>query len=164
MFPSLDETQWRTYVVKEVSRVLKVGGYLEICEYKLCENSGPILQNLLDLRCEMMTNIGRNPNIASLLGEFMEDTNLFEEIIYEEKIIETGSWGGRIGEIARDDVVTRMHAIKPAVMSHINIKGLDITSGDYDEMMKKAIDEFNEYRTYFVTCRWYGKKIVNIPS
>lgn len=38
----------------------------------------------------MMSNIGRNPNIASLLGDFMRDTDLFEEIIYEEKIIETG--------------------------------------------------------------------------
>ena len=26
MFPSFDETQWRTYVVREVSRVLKIGG------------------------------------------------------------------------------------------------------------------------------------------
>jgi hypothetical protein len=38
----------------------------------------------------MMTNIGRNPNIASLLGDFMRDTELFEEIIFEEKVIETG--------------------------------------------------------------------------
>jgi hypothetical protein len=49
-------------------------------------------------------------------------------------------------------------------MSHINSRGIGITSEDYDEMMKQAIDEFDEYRTYFVTCRWYGKKIMDIPS
>lgn len=38
----------------------------------------------------MMSNIERNPNIASLLGDFMRETDLFGEIIYEEKIIETG--------------------------------------------------------------------------
>ncbi|CAB4425645.1 unnamed protein product [Rhizophagus irregularis] len=159
MFPSFDENQWRTYVIKEVGRVLKPGGYLEIAEYKLCENCGPILKRLLDLRCEMMSNIGRNPNIASLLGDFMRDTDLFEEIIYEEKIIETGSWGGKLGEVAKDDIFTRMHAIKPALMNHIKCSGLGITSEDYDEMMNQCINEFNEYKTYFVTCRWYGKKL-----
>jgi hypothetical protein len=43
------------------------------------------------LGCEMMADIGRNPNIAVLLGEFMEETNLFQEIVHEERIIETGS-------------------------------------------------------------------------
>jgi len=63
--------------------------------------------------------------------------------------------------VARDDIVTRMYSIKPALMSHINSIGIGITSEDYDEMMKQSVDEFDEYRTYFVTFRWYGKKVRN---
>jgi len=37
-----------------------------------------------------MSNIGRNPDIASLLGDFMKDSNIFEEVFYEKRIIETG--------------------------------------------------------------------------
>ncbi|CAI2187961.1 487_t:CDS:2 [Funneliformis geosporum] len=159
MFPSFDESQFENIVIREVSRVLKVGGYLEVCEYELCQNCGPILQRLLDLRCEMMTNIGRNPKIAALIGKFMEKTNLFDEVHFEERTIGIGSWAGRIGEVAKDDVVTRMYSIKPALMNHINGLGIGISSEDYDEMMRQSVDEFNEYQTYFVTCRWYGKKL-----
>jgi len=38
----------------------------------------------------MMTNIGRNPKIASLIGRFMENTNLFEEVFFETRTIGIG--------------------------------------------------------------------------
>ncbi|CAJ0767757.1 14945_t:CDS:2, partial [Entrophospora sp. SA101] len=85
--------------------------------------------------------------IAQLLGKFMERSEHFEEVYHEKKTIPIGEWGGRIGQVGKEDIVTRMTAIGPALFNYMKI-----TSKEYEDMMKQSIEEFNEYETFFVTC------------
>ncbi|CAG8477645.1 12310_t:CDS:2 [Acaulospora colombiana] len=153
--PAFTQVQWEETVIREVVRVLAVGGYLELCEYELCQNCGPVFEKLLSSRREMLTKMGINPDISQLLGKFVNDTRQFDQIQHDKRVIPVGkSWAGKIGEVGKDDIYTRMLAIKPVLFQFMGI-----TSEEYDEMMEKSIDEFDEYQTFFVTCRWYAKKV-----
>ncbi|CAG8777074.1 25164_t:CDS:2, partial [Gigaspora margarita] len=148
MFPSFTQMQWEEIVINEIVRVIKIGGWLELCEYELCQNCGPVLESLLSARREMLIKEGRNPEVARILGELMENTQHFDDVCHKTKEIPIGQWAGKIGEVGRDNIVTRMIGIKPALSLFMNI-----TSKQYDEMMQKSIKEFNEYKTFFVTSR-----------
>ncbi|RHZ83114.1 hypothetical protein Glove_99g351 [Diversispora epigaea] len=155
MMPAFTQEQWEIKVIQEVVRVLAVGGWLELCEYELCQNCGPTFEKILNSRREMWIGMGINPDISQLLGKMMQNTNQFEEIRHDERIIPIGkSWAGKIGEVGQDDIITRMIGIKPALFPFMGI-----TSEEYDEMMQQSIEEFDKYKTFFVTCRWYAKKI-----
>ncbi|CAJ0766616.1 19645_t:CDS:2 [Entrophospora sp. SA101] len=148
MLPAFSQKQWEEIVINEVIRVVKGGGWLELCEYELCQNCGPVLEHLLNRRKDMFNEMGINPLIAQLLGKFMERSEHFEEVYHEKKTIPIGEWGGRIGQVGKEDIVTRMTAIGPALFNYMKI-----TSKEYEDMMKQSIEEFNEYETFFVTCR-----------
>ncbi|CAG8610207.1 11425_t:CDS:10, partial [Cetraspora pellucida] len=138
MFPSFTQHQWEEVVINEVVRVIKIGGWLELCEYELCQNCGPVLERLLSARREMLIKKGRNPNVAQILGELMKNTQYFDDIHQKKKDVPIGSWAGKIGEVGRDNIITRMVGIKPALYSFMNI-----TSEEYDEMIQKTIEEFD---------------------
>ncbi|CAG8654625.1 20161_t:CDS:2 [Dentiscutata erythropus] len=153
MFPSFTQSQWEEIVMNEIVRVVKIGGWLELCEYELCQDCGPVLENLLSARREMLIKEGRNPDVAQIIGKLMRDTQHFDDICHKTKEVPIGSWAGKIGEVGRDNIITRMIGIKPALSPFMNI-----SSEQYDEMMQKSIEEFNEYKTFFITSRWYAKK------
>ncbi|RIB21341.1 S-adenosyl-L-methionine-dependent methyltransferase [Gigaspora rosea] len=159
MFPSFTQMQWEEIVMNEIVRVIKIGGWLELCEYELCQNCGPVLESLLSARREMLIKEGRNPEVARILGKLMENTQHFDDVCHKTKEIPIGPWAGKIGEVGRDNIVTRMIGIKPALSLFMNI-----TTEQYDEMMQKSIEEFNEYKTFFVTSRWYAKKKVKTTT
>ncbi|RIB15554.1 hypothetical protein C2G38_2192102 [Gigaspora rosea] len=148
MFPSFTQMQWEEIVINEIVRVVKIDGWLELCEYELCQNCGPVLESLLSARREMFIKEGRNPDVAQLLGKLMKETQHFDDIYHKTKEVPIGPWAGKIGEVGRDNIITRMIGIKPALSRFMNI-----TSEQYDEMMQKSIKEFNEYKAYFVTSR-----------
>ncbi|CAG8579631.1 14164_t:CDS:2 [Acaulospora morrowiae] len=155
MMPAFTQAQWEEIVIREIVRVLAVGGYLELCEYELCQNCGPVFEKLLSSRREMLRKMGINPDISQILGKFVDATSQFEQIHHDERIIPVGkTWAGKIGEVGKEDIHTRMLAIKPVLFPFMGI-----TSEEYDEMMRKSILEFDEYKTFFVTCRWYAKKV-----
>ncbi|CAG8623493.1 8166_t:CDS:2, partial [Scutellospora calospora] len=71
------------------------GGWLELCEYELCQNCGPILESLLSARKKMLISEGRNPDVAQILGRLMNATQCFDDIYHKTKEIPIGSWAGK---------------------------------------------------------------------
>ncbi|CAG8682636.1 8080_t:CDS:2, partial [Racocetra persica] len=159
MFPSFTKNQWEEMVINEVVRVIKIGGWLELCEYELCQNCGPVLESLLSARRKMLIMEGRNPDVAQILGKLMRNTQYFDDVIavlFPNLFINLdppqkkrcSNWFMGWQDRRSDNIITRMVGIKPALSPFMNI-----TSEEYDEMIQKSIEEFNEYRTFFVTFR-----------
>ncbi|CAG8523636.1 8653_t:CDS:2, partial [Racocetra fulgida] len=111
------------FVHMEVVRVIKIGGWLELCEYELCQNCGPVLENV---------------PIGSWAGKIGEVVNVFSVKVFIYRYLFLYVFDFEKNFQGRDNIITRMVGIKPALSIFMNI-----TSEEYDEMIQKSIEEFN---------------------
>ncbi|CAH1758992.1 1648_t:CDS:2 [Entrophospora sp. SA101] len=155
MISAFNDSQW-PIIVKEYSRVLKPGGYLELCEYNIKSDnlvySGKLLNESVKGHFE---SYGFTPILAYLLPVFLEKSKEFKPTVVMEKEIRIGSWGGELGERVVDCMILSWSTCKIIVQAILNI--------DDDEFEKLLNDFFNESkdirnRMSIKTFRVYGRK------
>ncbi|CAJ0851950.1 7150_t:CDS:2 [Entrophospora sp. SA101] len=107
------EHQWESFVVKELVRVLKSNGWLELMEpnIELC-NMGPLTKKINDTIVTKIRTFNINTNIHQRIEEFMRNTNLLINIESFVKRVPCGSWAGKVGEagaiVLRDGFLKHM--------------------------------------------------------
>jgi SAM-dependent methyltransferase len=139
--------------IKELVRVTKSGGWIEIIEAKYLKNKGSATKNFTDavhsfhLSKNILTNTER-PDLIKLLN----DTNQVTDIHLIEKSAPVGKWGGRVGELLALDTNNAMLSLKPCIKAYLG-------DNEFDEILAEHNAQLDEYKTYLVTQRFFCRKL-----
>ncbi|RHZ88440.1 hypothetical protein Glove_22g167 [Diversispora epigaea] len=148
-FITLPEKSCNVTIFPDLFRILKPGGWLEVCEYdgNLLPNFGPITKYFVDLLFSSLSNQG-----ISLVstGELL--INLFEEnnykFYYDYKVVK------------HNEIDLAKAAFKNTFISfkHILIEFTPFSSKEYFDLLDEVDKEFFEYDSSLQMVRIYGQK------
>ncbi|RIB30402.1 S-adenosyl-L-methionine-dependent methyltransferase [Gigaspora rosea] len=151
------------YAINELVRVLKPGGFLEMIEPSMLHNVGPATNRLYETDKESMKQRGIDPHIAQKLVEYAQDQGQLENI---KKEVRECHYGKKSNDA---DLKFSKAAINTIIGMFIGLKSflievLQISSEEYDELVKESEKELFEYDTYFYQVRVYANKVVESNS
>ncbi|CAG8487664.1 8973_t:CDS:2 [Diversispora eburnea] len=146
------QEEWENVVIKELSRVLKPGGYLECYDSEIpWYNMSPSLEKLSDAVQKELYARNIDPLMSRKIDEFIKATGEFEDIQKEQKDIPYGSWGG---ELSAQTFFQFFEGVRKPIKDIMNIN-----DQGFDKLMKKFESEINYYHTYSKNHRIVARKI-----
>ncbi|CAG8795917.1 35284_t:CDS:2 [Gigaspora margarita] len=169
---SLQENQW-VYVIEELVRVLKPGGYIEIMEPEFqFYNIGPYFSKLNSCLINFISSTGANVHITQKIESFLNtsnsqtssqtDVNLcnilskLTEIHSDTRTIPIGGvHGGKIGTIY-EELLTMY--FKNTVVDILPWY-IGTSRENYLELWKLCQEEFKNYASFTNLVRFWGKKV-----
>ena len=107
-----------------------------------------------------MTSHGYNPQISTLLPQYLKQTGQVTIIDEHDKAAPLGHWAKRIGVLALEDITMLFNDMKSHLIKHMNV-----TEKEYDGLIEEYKKEVEEKRTFFNIKRFYTQKIggINAP-
>ncbi|RGB40716.1 S-adenosyl-L-methionine-dependent methyltransferase [Rhizophagus diaphanus] len=97
--------QWN-YVISELIRVTKPGGFIEIVEYISPENSGPVLANVYKIHFDLCLQRGVDMSLIPNLDKIIESHQNISQVYRDERSFIIGPNGGKAGLIIQDIIIT----------------------------------------------------------
>ncbi|CAG8487870.1 4328_t:CDS:2 [Funneliformis caledonium] len=118
---SLKVGQWSN-VLTELCRITKRGGWIELMETDLqFHNEGEISAELKRLLFSSLNSLTINPRISQQLSQLLLNTNQLTNLARQQQLIPCGSWGGTLGNLAKDNVISFYKSIQPIIQPIMNI-------------------------------------------
>jgi len=140
---------WK-FVLKEMMRVIKPGGWIQLVENGIVVERGTELgQKICYWVIDVMEAQQHEPLIAERFGEILEEYG-FENIENSVFSIPFGKWGGTVGTLLKEDAKGWADNLKSTI---IGLKG--ITESEYDaasDGMMKDADTLQTYVDCIVCC------------
>ncbi|GBB95918.1 hypothetical protein RclHR1_26430002 [Rhizophagus clarus] len=152
---SFTERQWEEIVIKELVRICKPGGWIELSEIDADGKSlGPTSKRLLTACITKLESNGINGLITEDIPEFFESTNQVE-VYAEEKYSPIGSWGDDSGRLALEFFLTIYNG-SGDLMDYIGVN-----KEEYENMINQFIEEVDRYRSYFIPLKFFCQKFTS---
>ncbi|CAG8514104.1 7882_t:CDS:2, partial [Acaulospora colombiana] len=127
------QEEWENVVIKELTRVLKPGGYLECYDSEfIWYNMSPSLETLCNAVQKELYARNIDPLMSRKLGSFIESTGKYKSIQHEQKSIPYGSWGDKIGELSAQTFFQFFEGVRKPIKEIMNIN-----DQEFDKLMKK---------------------------
>ncbi|CAG8532477.1 9524_t:CDS:2 [Ambispora leptoticha] len=151
MVGSFTSEQWNFSVIPELVRVCKPGGFLECMESDMkWMHSGPATECLMKTSFSFLASHGIEGIIHPHLHEYLRRTNRLANIHYAHKNIPVGKPGELTFQVAQQTL--------EASKVHLS-EFLQISHDEYDELIRIACREFEEYKTMVTMFRFWAQKI-----
>ncbi|CAG8721197.1 15196_t:CDS:2 [Cetraspora pellucida] len=152
---SYPKDKW-PFIVNELVRVLKPGGFLELCEFSYLFDAGPADQLLWFTAAKLMKEKGVDWNTYQKLKEYVQTQGQLENIKKEVKTCYHGVKANNVelSKVAIRNMTDLYSSLKPMLM-----KTLKISDNEYDKLVKASKDELFEYDTYYHIVRVYAQKL-----
>ncbi|CAB4474880.1 unnamed protein product [Rhizophagus irregularis] len=160
MYPSSEKTPLNdlTKMINEITRVTKIGGYIEVMNYgNSMKNSGKATKKLMDALKEFHESKSIFVLNIKKSVKMLEDNGSITNIQYEEKFTPIGKWCGQTGEIMLSNFMSAFNTYKLFLAPFMNI-----TIEQFDILLNEMEKEFNDHQSYVHTYRVYGKKSFEI--
>ncbi|KAJ3122002.1 hypothetical protein HK098_003187 [Nowakowskiella sp. JEL0407] len=152
MILALPADKW-DQVIKELLRVLKPGGYLELCETDPeMIRMGPNFAKFVNGGNQAMALRGMNPKIVYELPDKMKNAGF--QIVSEHSCSFPMGWDGQHGNLHLVNFQQGAIGIKPYFSKVFNM-----TSDEFDEFVEAGVKECIEYKTFYNAYAIVGKKI-----
>ncbi|RIB24017.1 S-adenosyl-L-methionine-dependent methyltransferase [Gigaspora rosea] len=149
-----NDHEWEAYVIPELTRILKPGGFLECFDDEvLWYNMPPSLEKLCNAIQTELQARHMDPLISRRIGDFMKATGQLENIQHEPKTIPYGSHGGKIGELTAQTFLQFFEGVRKPLMDIMSLN-----DSEYDSLMSQLEKEINFYRTYGKNHRYIAQK------
>nr|CAG8444985.1 10760_t:CDS:2 [Entrophospora candida] len=140
--------RWENFVIKELVRILKPGGYLEIYDAEInCNNMSPLHSEFYSRNLD--------PLMIRNLGNIMASSKLLEDIHHEHKTIPVGEWDGVIGELTAPFIIQTFAKFKNKISRSMKLNSDEA----FEKTMNGLNQEFNLYKTYCTHHAFFGRKI-----
>ncbi|KAI8883863.1 hypothetical protein K501DRAFT_249031 [Backusella circina FSU 941] len=149
-------------VLEDIYRIIKPGGWLEILEPQVApRRAGPLMTKLfVHILVLLETNLGGK----SLMGD--SSVRDLKEAGFQQIKTDYGSvpicWGGYMGKIFYDYLVSILKNMGPLIYEHVGLPGV-YNPEKYEDHIDKAFDECVEYQTYFDFYWTIGQKPEDSP-
>ncbi|CAG8508963.1 4189_t:CDS:2 [Ambispora leptoticha] len=154
MIYSFSEEEWK-FAVKELIRVTKSGGFIELMELDLSlHNDGPISRLLHNGRSSDLQLRGIAVKIHDVIQNLMESTQQFSLTEKQQITIPFGKWGGEIGAQMADGAICCFRTFKMKYSEAIGVE-----PQEYDNMLESWSDEVDEYQPCCIAYRWWAQKV-----
>ncbi|CAG8448631.1 3794_t:CDS:2 [Acaulospora colombiana] len=144
--------QWEKKVVKELVRVLKPGGWIEMFELE-CDgiNNGPISKHYIQLFREAALKKNIDPDLVFHLPGILASTEGIDSstICHASKVVPMGSWGGKIGELVQHNTTEFVRKINVV---------LRMPETKTEDLVAQQIEELNYYKTSIRMHKFYARK------
>ncbi|KAG0337422.1 hypothetical protein BG004_007659, partial [Podila humilis] len=146
-------------VLKELERVTKPGGWIELVEVDAFGgNNGPYMTkiwNWLDQAFKSQgvdTSILIQPGLVSMMQQDIHLVNVSQEVLR----LPTGHHGGKIGVLLKENEQAFWNAISPAVFHHTTAGLVDTM--EFEEAVQMADAEMEVHKSYHIFYIAYGQK------
>ncbi|RGB30158.1 S-adenosyl-L-methionine-dependent methyltransferase [Rhizophagus diaphanus] len=150
------ETQWETFVYQELGRVLKPGGWLEICDPEIeFSNCGPTLKQLNLTVCNCLMAINVNPQMALRHHSLIKSFPIFSNVIHDKGHMQLGNYTHKIGKIG---TLTMKEYSRYAYKGPIG-KIMKIDPKDINSLTDKIEIECELYKPYYFYHRVCAQKV-----
>ncbi|CAG8717655.1 5807_t:CDS:2, partial [Acaulospora morrowiae] len=147
-------SEWENTIIKELIRVLKPGGWLELTDFELTmDGGGPVLNKFLETKLKLLESFHLETDIIHNLPKIMEASGEFMNVQFEIKKFPLGKSSGKLGESGSTLYYETYKSILSYFAKHLGIKEKDINA-----TVDKIKEEFDEYDVYKSAYRIFGQK------
>ncbi|CAG8538888.1 7892_t:CDS:2 [Ambispora gerdemannii] len=148
----LSKDEWN-FLVRELVRILKPGGYIELIELNISvNNSGQVTRYLNNALTAYYKSKKINTIVIDELEDYLEDTLKVEIYEKEVKMIPIG-WNGPVGELALYDLISGYEIAKPYLSEFMGI-----LPNQYDHLVELARKEVVARKSTFSIYRYVARK------
>ncbi|KAJ1565671.1 hypothetical protein HK096_000441, partial [Nowakowskiella sp. JEL0078] len=141
----ITKDKWE-YVISELVRVTKPGGFVECVEASNTERLGPKGQILFGGFFQAMVH-----RVSNLSGKFQR-AGL--QVITETPVSYPIGWGGNVGKLNLINFKMIFESMKPFLM-----KAFNMSSGEFDQLNHDAVEEYPVFESYWNNISVVGKKL-----
>ncbi|KAF8960953.1 hypothetical protein BGZ46_001470, partial [Entomortierella lignicola] len=139
--------------MKEAYRILRPGGYYECVEVDLVvQNAGPKTELVFEHLRHSMGTKGINTAIVRSMHELMAATG-FIDINVKEKPVPVGDWGGKVGQLWKQNMFAILETVKPHLA-----KSARMSESQVHEIMGSMVQETFTHKAFQVVYVVYGRK------
>jgi ubiquinone/menaquinone biosynthesis C-methylase UbiE len=138
-------------VIRELRRVTRPGGYIELVECTFeGANLGPLTQEFFAWGIQVFQSRNIDPLIIPTLGQQMKEAG-FQDV--QERVLDLplGSWGGRVGKLLQENQYAVFQSMRAAYTR---------SGGErkFDTLLEQLPQEWEQYRSLFRFYIFFGKK------
>ncbi|MBV9706482.1 MAG: class I SAM-dependent methyltransferase [Chloroflexi bacterium] len=145
----LDTWPW---VVTELRRVTRPGGWIELVEMGTTfHHVGPATQQWIAWWMAICALRGIDASKMSQLGVLLKQAGLCN-IRAETKTLPVGNWGGRIGRLLAQDMLSGWPSTRPLAQTL-----LGVPAEAFEQVMSQLEREWNSYHTTYELYLAYGQ-------
>ncbi|KAI8388218.1 S-adenosyl-L-methionine-dependent methyltransferase [Radiomyces spectabilis] len=148
-----DDIGW---VMQEIMRVLKPGGWVDLVEVDIVpKRAGPLFAQLCDGFYQILRKRHKRIYHGPRLRRSLNDAGYIDvQCDYASIPV---CWGGYLGKMVYEDLLVLSQHIGPLVYNYLDMEG-DFRQAHYDAFIDKAFNECVEYQTFFNIHWASGKK------
>ncbi len=148
---ALPYAQWG-WVVRELLRVTRPGGWIELIEAPPAPKGGKGLLALNDWMVQITSRRGINAYISLEIGDLLRQAGL-QDVVYRELPIPIGQHGKRLGLMAEANLISLLRGMKGLIVSQ------GVTDADtYDSMLQLGQTELATGKYMWPYYLAYGRK------
>ena len=135
LITAIPHDRW-PFVVNELVRVTRIGGWVELAECGRPENGGPGYTGLWDTWIALCAKRGVDFTMGHSLGDLLRQGGL-ADVTLRALRFPMGAWGGRVGRMSATDCLAVGQALRQGVIA----TGI-ASEAEYDRMYAMAQEEF----------------------
>lgn len=148
---AIPEARWPD-VARELVRVTRPGGWIELVETGPQRNGGPAMDQVVSWITQASLKRGINPLLGPSIGGFLGQAGV-PNVAAREIALPVGAYGGRVGRLAETDVFGVLQGVKGLVASQ-NLA----TPEQYDNAVLAAKADLNNYQCALPFYIAYGQR------
>lgn len=136
---AIPETRWPD-VARELVRVTRPGGWIEMVETGPQQNGGPAMDQIVQWVTNASMRRGINPLVGPRIGEFLRGAGAVN-VSTRNIALPVGAYGGRVGRLAETDVMGVLSGVKGLVASQ------GVASPEaFDQAAQTAREDLNRFQ------------------
>ncbi len=149
---AIPTAHWQS-VVRELVRVTKPGGWIELSEIgDTIQNAGPATKRLLNWMTGISKGLGFEMDILHRLGDLLKQAGC-QSIESQDIPVPLGAWAGTTGQMMKTDVLHGYNALKDSYCPRSNT-----APAVFDAMVQAAADEWEQNQASYVFHSAYGRR------
>ncbi len=148
---AIPEARWPD-VTRELARVTRPGGWIELVETGPQQRGGPAMDQLVDWITQASVKRGVNPLLGPRISDFLKMAGM-TNVVGRGVALPVGAYGGRVGRLAETDVFGVVGGVKGLVTS------MGIASPEaYDRAMQQAHADLASHQCILPFYIAYGQR------
>ncbi|RIA97153.1 S-adenosyl-L-methionine-dependent methyltransferase [Glomus cerebriforme] len=154
-FTSVNETDWQEYILPDMVRVLKPGGWIELMELSPFSNAGHMTKKMFKAYDEFNLKLGIHRLDPSVFQKGLTSIKSINPKSIRSEYRITPLFGGRLSQLVCQNLFKRLELKKIEFCEF-----LKISESEFDETIKTMYEEVSKLKTYCKSYRVYGKKLI----
>ncbi len=148
---AIPEARWPD-VTRELLRVTRPGGWIELVETGPQQNGGPAMDQIVYWITQASLRRGVNPMVGPRIGDFLRAAGA-QNVTSRDISLPVGAYGGRVGRLAETDVFGVLGGVKGLVASQ-GFASPEV----YDQAVQAARADLARYKCTLPFYIAYGRR------